>query len=170
MNLQNMLSLKNYKSESSLVMSDSLRPHELYSSWNSPGQNTGVGSLSLLQGNLPYPGAERGSPALQVASIPTELSLTVLGPCCCVSFSLFVASECCSLVVMQVFSLHCSGFSCCGEQLQGTWASEFAGYGLGVAVPGLQSTGSIVVAKPVGSSWIRDRSCVFCIVRWILYH
>ena len=31
-------------------MSNSLRPHELYSPWNSPGQNTGVGSLSLLQG------------------------------------------------------------------------------------------------------------------------
>ena len=30
-------------------MSDSLRPHGLYSPWNSPGQNTGVGSLSLLQ-------------------------------------------------------------------------------------------------------------------------
>ena len=25
-------------------------PHGLYSPWNSPGQNTGVGSLSLLQG------------------------------------------------------------------------------------------------------------------------
>ena len=32
------------------VVSDSLRPHGLYSPWNSPGQNTGVGSLSLLQG------------------------------------------------------------------------------------------------------------------------
>ena len=32
-------------------MSNSLQPHGLYSSWNSPGQNTGVGSLSLLQGN-----------------------------------------------------------------------------------------------------------------------
>ena len=31
-------------------MSDSLRPHGLYNPWNSPGQNTGVGSLSLLQG------------------------------------------------------------------------------------------------------------------------
>ena len=30
-------------------MSNSLRPHELYSSWNSPGQNTEVGSRSLLQ-------------------------------------------------------------------------------------------------------------------------
>ena len=28
----------------------SLQPHELYSPWNYPGQNTGVGSLSLLQG------------------------------------------------------------------------------------------------------------------------
>ena len=31
------------------VMSNSLRPHGLYSPWNSPGQNTGAGSLSLLQ-------------------------------------------------------------------------------------------------------------------------
>ena len=34
----------------------------------------GVGSLSLLQGNLPNPGIEPGSPALQVDSLPTELS------------------------------------------------------------------------------------------------
>ena len=34
-------------SESHSVMSDSLWP---YSPWNSPGQNTGVGSCSLLQG------------------------------------------------------------------------------------------------------------------------
>ena len=32
------------------VMSDSLRPHGPYSPRNSPGHNTGVGSLSLLQG------------------------------------------------------------------------------------------------------------------------
>ena len=31
-------------------MPDSLQPHGLYSSWNSLGQNTGVASLSLLQG------------------------------------------------------------------------------------------------------------------------
>ena len=35
------------------VVSDSLRPHGLYSQWNSPGQNTGVGSFSLLQGIFP---------------------------------------------------------------------------------------------------------------------
>ena len=89
-----------------------LQPHGLYSPWNSPGQNTGMGSLFLLQGifpthgsnpgllqcrwilyqlshkggprilewvaypfssNLPNPGMELGSPALQADSLPTEL-------------------------------------------------------------------------------------------------
>ena len=34
--------------ESCSIVSDSLWPHGLYSSWNTPGQNTGVGSLSCL--------------------------------------------------------------------------------------------------------------------------
>ena len=94
------------KSESCLVMSNCLQPQ------NSPGQNAGVGGLSLLQRifptqgsnpgllhcrwilyqlshkgnprilewvtypfsrNLPNPGIEPGSPALQVHSLPTEL-------------------------------------------------------------------------------------------------
>ena len=42
------------------VMSDSLRPHILYSPWNSPGQNTGVGSLSLLQEIFPTQGWNPG--------------------------------------------------------------------------------------------------------------
>ena len=42
------------------VVSDSLRPHRLYSPWNSPGQNTGVGSLSLLQGIFPIQGSNPG--------------------------------------------------------------------------------------------------------------
>ena len=41
------------ESESCSVVSNTLRPHGLYSPWNSPGQNTGVGSLSLLQGIFP---------------------------------------------------------------------------------------------------------------------
>ena len=36
-------------SESFSVLSDSLWPHGLHSPWNSPGQNTRVGSLSILQ-------------------------------------------------------------------------------------------------------------------------
>ena len=38
-------------SESCPVMSDSLRPHGLYSAWNSPGQNTRAGSLSFSRGS-----------------------------------------------------------------------------------------------------------------------
>ena len=44
------------------VMSDLLRPHGLYRPWNSPGQNTGVGSLSLLQGIFPTQGSNPGLP------------------------------------------------------------------------------------------------------------
>ena len=43
-------------------MSDSLRPHGLYSPWNSSGQNTGVGSLFLLQGIFPSQGSNPGLP------------------------------------------------------------------------------------------------------------
>ena len=48
------------ESESHSVMPDSLQPHGLYRPWNSPGQNTGVGSLSLLQGIFPTQGLNPG--------------------------------------------------------------------------------------------------------------
>ena len=47
-------------SESHSVVSDSLWPHGLYSSWNSPGQSTGVGSLSLLLGIFPTQESNQG--------------------------------------------------------------------------------------------------------------
>ena len=47
-------------SESCSVLSDSLQPHGLYSPWNSPGQNTGVGNFSLLQGIFPTQGSNPG--------------------------------------------------------------------------------------------------------------
>ena len=53
---------KESESESCLVMSDSLWPHELYSPWNSSGQNTEVGSLSLLQGIFPTLESNPGLP------------------------------------------------------------------------------------------------------------
>ena len=49
-------SLIGSESESNSVVSDFLGLHGLYSLWNSPGQNTGVGSLSLLQGIFPTHG------------------------------------------------------------------------------------------------------------------
>ena len=50
------------QSESHSVVSDSLQPYGLYSPWNSPGQNTRVGSRSLLQGIFPTQGSNSGLP------------------------------------------------------------------------------------------------------------
>ena len=47
-------------------------PWTIYSPWNSPGQNTGVGSRSVLQGDLPNPGIEPMSRALQADSLPAK--------------------------------------------------------------------------------------------------
>ena len=49
------------ESESRSVVSVSPRPHGLHSPWNSPGQNTGMGSLSLLQEIVP---TQRSIPGL----------------------------------------------------------------------------------------------------------
>ena len=43
-------------------MSDSLWPHGIYSPWNSPGQNTEVVSIPLLQGICPTQGSNPGLP------------------------------------------------------------------------------------------------------------
>ena len=50
------------KSKSHSVLSNSLRPGGLYSPRNSLGQNTGVGSLSSLQGIFPIQGSNSGLP------------------------------------------------------------------------------------------------------------
>ena len=91
----------------------------------------------------------------------------MLGFCCCAGFSPVVMSRGSSLVVV------------CG--LLTVVASPVADHGLWsewdsvVAVYGHCSTGSVVVAhgsvapQHVGSSRTVDRTCVFCIGRWILY-
>ena len=43
------------------VVSNSLRPHGLHTPWTSPGQNTGVGSPSRLQGIFPTKDQTQGS-------------------------------------------------------------------------------------------------------------
>ena len=48
------------RKKSCSVVSDSLLPHGLKNPWNSPGQNTGVGSLPLLQGIFPIQESKRG--------------------------------------------------------------------------------------------------------------
>ena len=47
------MGLKVQAAQSCPVKSNSLGSHGLYSPWNSPGQNTEVESLSLLQGIFP---------------------------------------------------------------------------------------------------------------------
>ena len=49
-------------SERCSVVSDSLWPHGLYSPWNSPGQNTELGSHSFLQGICSTQGSNPGLP------------------------------------------------------------------------------------------------------------
>ena len=49
-----------------------LWPHGLHSPWNSPGQNTGVGSLSLLQGVFLTQGSNPGPPHCRLIIYPAE--------------------------------------------------------------------------------------------------
>ena len=49
-----------------------MRPHGLYSPWNSPGQNTGVGSPFPSPGDLPNQGTGPRTPKLQAHSLPAE--------------------------------------------------------------------------------------------------
>ena len=60
------------ESVSRSVMSDSVTPWTIHSPWNFPGQNTGVGSLSLLQGIFPTQGLDPG--LLHCRRIPYQLS------------------------------------------------------------------------------------------------
>ena len=57
------------KSESCSVMSDSLQPYGLYSPWNSPGQNTGVGRLSLSKESSLSRGSSQSRDQTQVSCI-----------------------------------------------------------------------------------------------------
>ena len=49
-----------------------LQPHGLYSPWDSPGQNTGAGSLSPLQGIFPTQGLNPALLTLQADSLSAE--------------------------------------------------------------------------------------------------
>ena len=70
----------------------------------------------------------------------------------------------------------CSDFSCCKAQalvcelhLCGTWAQQLQLAGSRAQTQKLWRVG-FVAPWPVGSSWIRDPTCIFCIGRQILDH
>ena len=58
-----------------------MRPHGLYSPWNSPGQNTGVGSRSFPQGIFPLQGSNPG--LLHCRQSLYHLSHQKKGTCSC---------------------------------------------------------------------------------------
>ena len=66
--------IKVVESESHSVMPNSLQLHGLYSPCNSPGQNTEVGSRSLLQDSWNSPGQDTGagSQSLLQGIFPTQ--------------------------------------------------------------------------------------------------
>ena len=68
----------------------SLQPHALYNPWNSPGQNIGVGSCSLLQVIFSTQGSKPGLPHRK--QILYQLSHQG-SPVCRVQFSLSVVSD-----------------------------------------------------------------------------
>ena len=83
-------------------MSDFLQPHGLYSSRNSPSQNSGVGNLSLLQGIFATQGSNPGllhcRQILYQLSYQGTYSFPNFEPVCC-SMS---GSNCCFLTCIQV--------------------------------------------------------------------
>ena len=66
--------LSKSESENHSVVSNSLWSHGLYSPWNSPGQNTGVGKPFPSPRDLPSPGIEPRSPASWADALLSELS------------------------------------------------------------------------------------------------
>ena len=61
-------------------------------------------------------------------------------------------SECGLLSICAVWASHCGGFWCCGALGLGTRASVVVAPGLSSVVPGLWSTGSVVVVHRLSCS------------------
>ena len=133
-------------------MSDSLWAHGLYSSWNSLGQNTGVGSLTILQRIFPTQESNQG--LLHCRQILYQLSYqgspvdwlypppnSKLSFCCLFCFLklhyLFTFGCAVSLLLCGAFlylwrrraplKLPCTGFSCCGPQALGHTGCSICG-------------------------------------------
>ena len=105
-------------------------------------------------------------------SLHNFICLGYAGPCCVGALSCHE----CGWPVTSTWAPHCSSFFCCAAQALG-WASVV----VGVRAPrlGLPSSraqaqslwyvgGGLVAPPYVGSSWIRDQTCVSCTGRKIL--
>ena len=100
-----------YESESHSVVSNSLQTHGL---WNSPGQNTGLGSLSLLQGIFPTQESNPGLPHCRYTLY--QLSHRE-APCMYVCVYIYVCVYVCVCVCVCVCLYLCVSVSVCFSQL-----------------------------------------------------
>ena len=129
-------------------MSDSFRPHGLHSPWNSSGQNTGVGSLSLLQGIFPTQELNLGLPHCR--RILYQLSLKgsprILE---CVAYPFSRGSS---------WPRNQTGVSCTAGRFFTSWATrEAQEYWSGQPIPSLEDLPDPGI----------NRGLLYC--RWILY-
>ena len=105
------------ESESRSVMSNFLSPHGLYSPWNSPGQNTRVGSFSLPQRIFPTQGSNPGLPHCRVILYQLNHNESLLNSMdhskvmelsCCTTRCPWLV---CSWVYTHIYNCHWSPFS-----------------------------------------------------------
>ena len=100
------------QSESHSAASDSLRPQGPYSPWNSPGQNTGVGSNSILQGIFLTQGSNPGLLhcrwILYQMSHHSLLDLTSLSSPICWLLLIHVPPECARPIISSPLSSYIS--------------------------------------------------------------
>ena len=137
------------QSESHSVGPDSASPWTIqYSSWNSPGQNSGVGSLSLLQGIFPTqglnPGLSHGRKILYQPSHKTNSKLAYRQTYVCEK----------SLSPVRL----CDPTDCSppGSSVHGIFQSKILEW--------------VAISFSMGSSQPRDRTWVSCIAGQTLYH
>ena len=130
-----------YICESCSIMSNSLWPHGLYSPWNSPGQNTGVGSIPFARGS------SQPRDQTQVCHIA-----------CGFFTSWATRSEVKWSEVAQSCPTLCNTMDCSplGSSVHGISQARILEW--------------VAISFSRGSSRLRDQTCVSCVGRRILYH
>ena len=116
-------------SESHSVMSNSLQPHGLYNSWNSPDQNTGMGSLSVFHGIFPTQGLNPGLPHCR--RFLHQLSYQG-SPCVCVYIYNLTKTGTLQLDLQTIFPSFLQLQILCTLEVQLFWQTGLSWSGLGL--------------------------------------
>ena len=133
------------------VVSNSLRPHGLWPArllcpWDFLGKNIGVGCHSLLHEIFPTQGSNPGLLRWQADSLPSMLPGKPKEDFC----------YCCCSVTQSCPTL-CDPMDCSlpGSSVHGIFQARILEW--------------VAISFSEGSSQPKDRTCVFCVGRWILY-